>query len=261
MILKKKAFLAGIVLCCMPLMSACSFKDTLGILWNGEETEEASDKNVQVSLEAANIDENVEKPVISSEMGDPVTYGLNGQADAIVVDVAVGDGGTLSYQWYKNNVDSNGGGTPVEGAVENSFVPPTTNAGTTYYYVVITNTVGDGIQMVTSGTKCVTVTEEAAADEATQEEGTDAGTDQVQSTEGTWVEVDGGWKFAYPDGTYAVSKWEYIKGEWYMFDENGFIRTGWYLDGDKYYYFDENGVMLHDTDVEGYHLGSDGVMQ
>ena len=44
-------------------------------------------------------------------------------------------------------------------------------------------------------------------------------------------------------------------------DENGFIRTGWYLDGDKYYYFDENGVMLHDTDVEGYHLGSDGVMQ
>ena len=46
-----------------------------------------------------------------------------------------------------------------------------------------------------------------------------------------------------------------------MFDENGFMRTGWYLDGDKYYYFDENGVMLHDTDVEGYHLGSDGVMQ
>ena len=58
-----------------------------------------------------------------------------------------------------------------------------------------------------------------------------------------------------------MSKWEYIQGEWYMFDENGYMRTGWYLDGDKYYYFDENGVMLHDTDVEGYHLGSDGVMQ
>lgn len=36
---------------------------------------------------------------------------------------------------------------------------------------------------------------------------------------------------------------------------------GWYQEGDKWYYFQENGAMAHDTDVDGYHLGSDGVMQ
>ena len=57
---KKKALLAGIVLCCMPLMSACSFKDTLEILWNGEDKTEKTDTvNAQVTLEAANIDYNV----------------------------------------------------------------------------------------------------------------------------------------------------------------------------------------------------------
>lgn len=250
--LKKKAILAGIVLCCMPVVSGCSFRDTLGILWNGEdEAKETAKEKVQVTMEASNIDENVEKPVISSEMGDPVTYDLHGKADAIVVEAAVSDGGTLSYQWYKNNVDSNGGGTPIEGAVESSFVPPTTDSGITYYYVVVTNTVGDGIQMVTSATKCVTITENEAVEEAGQ-----------AAVEGEWKQTeDGKWWYSYPDGAYPVNKWEQINGEWYLFDENGYIRTGWYLDGDKYYYFDENGVMLHDTDVEGYHLGSDGVMQ
>ena len=248
----KKAILAGIVLCCMPLVSACSFKDTLEILWNGEDKTEKTDTvNAQATLEAANIDENVEKPTITSEMGEPVTYSLNGEAEAIVIEAEVKDGGTLSYQWYKNNVDSNGGGTKIEGAVESSFVPPTSDLGTTYYYVVVTNKVEDGVQMTARQTKCVTVTEEEAGSETATEE-----------SQGTWKQTESGsWMYIYPDGTNAVSKWEYIQGEWYMFDENGYMRTGWYLDGDKYYYFDENGVMLHDTDVEGYHLGSDGVMQ
>ena len=39
------------------------------------------------------------------------------------------------------------------------------------------------------------------------------------------------------------------------------MRTGWFQDGDKWYYLNDDGTMARDTDVDGYHLGSDGVMQ
>lgn len=267
----KKAVLAGLVLCCMPMMTACSFKETLEVLWNGEDKQQEEDKSPEVSLEAANIDENVEKPTLNNELGEPVTYGLGGQADALTIEAVVNDGGTLSYQWYRNNVDINGGGTAIDGAVENSFVPPTSEPGTTYYYVVVTNTVGKGIQMATSTTKCVTVTEEPAIEEIAPEEASpEEAAPQAQTVptaeaaadaEGSWVQNEGGIWFVYPDGTNAVSKWEHIGGQWYAFDENGYQRKGWYQEGDKVYYLDENGVMLHDTDVEGFHLGPDGVRQ
>lgn len=266
---KKIAILAGIVLCCIPLMSACSFMDTLEILWNGEDkTDKANTVSAHVTLETANIDENVEKPKITSEMGDPVIYSLNGQADAIVIEAQTNDGGILSYQWYKNNVNSNGGGTLIDGEIESSFVPPTSVSGTTYYYVVVTNTLGDGIQMVTSSTKCVTVTEELAVEKTAEAvepieavPGAIVDGAATPDAEGAWMQVEGGLWFVYPDGSNAVSKWEHILGEWFLFDENGFTRKGWYQEGDRVYYFDENGMMLHDTDVEGYHLGSDGVRQ
>lgn len=255
----KKALLAGMVLCCMPMMTACSFKETLGILWNGDEkTEDGNNTSSNTDLDAANIDENVEKPTITNELGEPVTYGLNGQAEALVVEAMVNDGGTLSYQWYRNNVDSNGGGTAIEGAIENSFVPPTSEPGITYYYVVVTNTVGGGIQLTASPTKCVTVTEEPAVEEPAAEAPEEEAAQEVQ---GTWKQSEAGWWYEYADGTYPSNKWEQINGEWYAFDENGYMRKGWYQEGEKWYYLNDNGTMAHDTDVDGYHLGSDGVMQ
>ena len=84
-------------------------------------------------------------------------------------------------------------------------------------------------------------------------------TEEVAS--GSWQQTDGNWWYQNADGTYPTSCWQEIDGQWYVFDENGYIRTGWYQEGDKWYYFQENGAMAHDTDVDGYHLGSDGVMQ
>lgn len=249
----KKGLLAGMALCCMPMLTACSFKETLGILWNSED--KTADDGESVSsgkgLDAANIDENVEKPVISNEMGEPVTYGRNAQAEPLVVEAAVAEG-ALSYQWYRNNVDSNGGGTAIEGAVESQFVPITSEPGITYYYVVVTNTVGDGIQLTASGTKCVTVTEEEAAEESIPAE--------EPEVKGTWKQNEKGWWYEYADGTFPKGKWEQIEGEWYAFNENGYMRKGWYQEGEKWYYLNDNGTMAHDTEVEGYKLGSDGVM-
>ena len=157
----KRGLLAGVVLCCMPLMTACSAKDTIGILV-GSNSEETQKEEKTVDLNAANIDDSVGKPEITSEMGDPVTYDLHATADSITVEATVSEG-TLSYQWYRNNVDSNGGGTAIDGATEATYTPPTTESGTLYYYVVVTNTVGDGVQLTASGTKCVTITEQEAA--------------------------------------------------------------------------------------------------
>lgn len=159
----KKGLLAGMVLCCMPVLSACSFKETLGVLWNSEDkTTKEGESSSEKAMTNLKVDESVEKPVFAKELGEPVTYGKNDTAEPLTVEASVSDGGKLTYQWYRNNVDSNGGGTEIEGAVDSTFTPPTTEPGTTYYYVVVTNTVGNGVQFTASTTKCVTITEEEA---------------------------------------------------------------------------------------------------
>ena len=190
----KRGLLAGIALCCMPLMTACSAKDTIGILV-GNNSEDTKKEEVTVDLNAANIDDSVEKPQITSEMGDPVTYDLHATADALTVEATVSEG-TLSYQWYRNNVDSNGGGTAIDGATEATYTPPTTESGTIYYYVVVTNTVGDGVQLTASGTKCVTITEQEAAPEETGDTQEETGgirmrTELIQPAAGRKLTVSG----------------------------------------------------------------------
>jgi uncharacterized repeat protein (TIGR02543 family) len=56
------------------------------------------------------------------------------------VTAAVYDSGTLSYQWYSNATNSASGWTEIPGATQSSYTAPTTAPGTTYYYVVVTNT-------------------------------------------------------------------------------------------------------------------------
>ena len=114
----KKAMLAGLILGCMPMMTACSFKETLGILWNGEDKEKDAEQSASPSLEAARIDGNVQVPVLNNEPVEPVTYSLGAEAQPLSIQASVDDGGTLSYQWYRNNVDSNGGGTVTVPTVE-----------------------------------------------------------------------------------------------------------------------------------------------
>ena len=59
----------------------------------------------------------------------------NGSATVLSV-TATGTG--LSYQWYSNTTNSNNSGTSISGATAASYAPGTANAGTTYYYVVVT---------------------------------------------------------------------------------------------------------------------------
>lgn len=59
--------------------------------------------------------------------------------------------------------------------------------------------------------------------------------------EGWWIPDSQGWRFRNYDGSFAVNCWKYIlwngSREWYHFDENGYMQTGWFEDGDgKFYY-------------------------
>ncbi len=68
------------------------------------------------------------------------TYNRGDAATALSVTASVGDGGTLSYQWYSNSTATNSGGTLISGATSAGYTPSTAVAGTLYYYCVVTNT-------------------------------------------------------------------------------------------------------------------------
>ncbi|QEE49813.1 PKD domain-containing protein [Flavobacterium alkalisoli] len=51
---------------------------------------------------------------------------------------ATGGVGLLSYQWYSNTTNNNTGGTEIAGATADTYSPPATTVGTTYYYCIIT---------------------------------------------------------------------------------------------------------------------------
>jgi hypothetical protein len=72
---------------------------------------------------------------------------------------ATGGTGTFSYQWFSNTTNSNSGGTNLgsgSGAQTATYTPPTSSAGTLYYYCVITQT-GTSCDVLTSNTSAVTV--------------------------------------------------------------------------------------------------------
>jgi hypothetical protein len=67
------------------------------------------------------------------------------------------DGGTLSYQWYRNTANNNTGGTLITGATSSSYSPDTSSSGTVYYYCVVTNTITAGSETTASDVAMVKV--------------------------------------------------------------------------------------------------------
>jgi uncharacterized repeat protein (TIGR02543 family) len=95
-----------------------------------------SENNKVKRLTATN---NASMPSIGTQpAGATVTAGTANLS--LNVTAAVYDSGTLSYQWYSNATNSASGWTEIPGATQSSYTAPTTAPGTTYYYVVVTNT-------------------------------------------------------------------------------------------------------------------------
>ncbi|MFN5845835.1 MAG: hypothetical protein ACK46O_09005, partial [Flavobacteriia bacterium] len=82
---------------------------------------------------------------------------IGGATSSIAVTVS-GGSSSYNYQWYSNTVNSNSGGTLISGAASDSYVPPASATGTTYYYCIVSNSVsGIGCNDVTSTTAEVIV--------------------------------------------------------------------------------------------------------
>lgn len=86
---------------------------------------------------------------------------------------------------------------------------------------------------------------------------------------GTWINDAKGWWYKEPNGAYPKSTWKQIDyngiKNWYYFDEQGYMATGWKLINDKWYYMYENtekghikGSMAYSTKVGEYKIGFDG---
>jgi hypothetical protein len=101
-------------------------------------------------------------PVITAQP-QSATYNTDATATALSVVAHVTDGGTLSYQWYSNTVNSTVGGLAINGATSASHTPSIANQGTVYYYAVVTNTnssadiTGSQTAMATSDVAAITV--------------------------------------------------------------------------------------------------------
>lgn len=91
------------------------------------------------------------------------SYNINDTATTLSVTASVSDGGSLSYQWYKNN-------SVINGATSNTYVPSTAVAGTFTYYCAITNQLGTALKVTKSNVVTVTVSGESSDSSDTIEE-------------------------------------------------------------------------------------------
>ncbi|MBK9462186.1 MAG: hypothetical protein IPN94_22890 [Sphingobacteriales bacterium] len=100
----------------------------------------------------------VADPTISTQPITSQTVCVSSSPTNLTV-AATGGTGTFSYQWFSNTTNSNSGGTNLgsgSGAQTATYTPPTSSAGTLYYYCEITQT-GTSCNVLTSNTSAVTV--------------------------------------------------------------------------------------------------------
>ena len=236
----KRWLCLGLMICAVGTLSGCSFQETWSLLTGkSQKTEEGTVEEMDPS-EIMTKDDSVAVPAFSANLEGSVNYLIHEEAAPLTVEASAGETGNVTYQWYVNSVEANGGGTRIEGATEASYTPSTGTAGKLFYYVVATNTEENKFNMATSGLVTVQVSD-------------------PDNMTGEWSEDEGGAKiWLYEDGTFAADTWKEIEGSQYAFDENGHVRTGFFQDGDFWYYLGEDGIMQKDTSVEGQTFDSEG---
>jgi glucan-binding YG repeat protein len=73
-----------------------------------------------------------------------------------------------------------------------------------------------------------------------------------------WLRLGNDWYYLNPQNGAMITGWFTYRNEWYYCGPNGKMFTGWHSINNEWYYFNELGVMLHDTTIDSYRLGSDG---
>ena len=94
-------------------------------------------------------------PLISAKP-QGATYAVGDTATALTVGASSIDGGTVSYEWFTNGATNSASGGTSAGT-GTSLTPSTATAGTTYYYVKVTNAKGGNTQTIACGPVAVVV--------------------------------------------------------------------------------------------------------
>ena len=81
-----------------------------------------------------------------------------------------------------------------------------------------------------------------------------------EKTKGQWILSGDRWWYQHLDRTYTTSDWELINGNWYYFDEAGWMVTGWKQIDQEWYYMYADGIMAANVWVGNYFLKGNGVM-
>ena len=167
---------------------------------------------------------------VDKNLKAPVFNNLSGQSVAVAQDTNVSldatanslDGGKITYQWYVNNVGSNGGGTALEKAQNAVYQPDTSEVSVKYYYAVAKNEHESSYTMATSPVYEVKV---------------------IKKGEFTTDEF-GGVRYLSEDGSYPSDIWVNIGEYTYYFNPDGYRTAGWVDTGAGQYYFDEEGRLV-----------------
>ena len=139
-----------------------SFSNPTGIAMNGNGDVFVTNDNSNVIDEYSVV--NAASPTINIQPHE-VTVSSSAASPTLTVGASVSSG-QLSYQWYSNSFDSNTGGTPISGADYDWYSPSNSKSGTTYYYVVVTNTNPnvDGMTTASTTSQAAKVTVQSSAD-------------------------------------------------------------------------------------------------
>lgn len=97
------------------------------------------------------------EPVIDLQPVATTSVAQN-ESVTLTVGASAPDGGSLAFKWYKNTTNSTSGGSAVSGGTAASLSVNTSTAGTSYYYVEVTNTKNNTSKTVTSSVASVEVT-------------------------------------------------------------------------------------------------------
>lgn len=251
MMTMKKTIVVLMMIGSMMMLSGCSAKETLQLfLGHSDETEEVTQEVFDPN--AVQVDTSIEAPTFVKNLEGKAAYAIGDEAAALEVKAEVQGEGKITYQWYVNTVDSNGGGIKIDGATEASYKPDTKEEGYWYYFVVATNTVDKSMNMTTSEMFKVFVDPDA---EPAPKEG---------ELKKGWTEDKKGWYYVGKNGKKVTNDWAEIDGKWYLFNKKGYMLTGWQKVKDVWYYLNEDGAMLTgwftDTDGKKYYLKDSGAM-
>lgn len=196
---KIQMFIAAAV-CGSVLLSGCSFGKTVSnVLDDGtEEVTTVSSSSAAASGSTEIIDDSVETPVFDKDLKGCITV-IQGADLKLETAASVSDGGTVTYQWYRNNVNANGGGTEIGGATDAIVDVDTSETGAVFYYAVAVNTQGRKVNMSVSNTFEIKVT-----------------------AKGQWQSDETGYKYMMDDGTFLTDTVLEEGGKMYTINADGY---------------------------------------